>query len=341
MAIACGKGDGLDVPPAPVTIQIAAPVRIVQEVYAPSRLSGVEEALVYAGAGGRVEEVLVSEGDSVSVGQRLVRLATDRQVSAGTSAAQAGIAAASANESNAARTLERIESLYEAGAVSEQELDGTRAMYEAARAALQQAWASGQQAGSVADNSYVQAPFDGRVGRIWVRAGNMAGGGPVVSISNSSALVARILLPEQTLPLIAEGLPAYISVTAYDGESFPGMVTAAARSVDPVSGLVPVEVSFDNAGSRLMPGMTGRVAVAVDSRDSVIALPEIAFRRDVDGYQVVLEVEGAASVVPVTRGITNRGMVEVTSGLEPGDHIIVEGQFRVADGDPVEVVETR
>jgi membrane fusion protein, multidrug efflux system len=341
IASACGKAGTQAARAVPVTVTIVQAGQITEEVYAPSRLEGAEEALIYPALGGRVLEVLVSEGDSVTSGDRLVRLATDTQISAGASAAQAGVAAARANETNASRTLERLQSLFEAGGVSQQELDGATAMYETARAGLQQAYAGAMQAGSVADNSFITAPFDGRVGRIWAREGNAVGGGPVISISNSSGLVARVLLPERYLPLLTPGLPAYVSITAYDGESFPGLVTAASRSVDPVSGLVPVEISFDNAEGRISPGMTGRVAVAVDTHEGALALPEIAFRRTAEGLDLVVARSGIARVVPVTAGISSRGMVEVTSGLSAGDSVIVEGQFRIADGDSVSISGTR
>lgn len=338
---ACGPGNRGTARSAPVIVSVVEPGQITDEVYAPSRLEGVDEALVYPSVGGRVTEVLVSEGDSVSAGDRLVRLATDAQIGAGTSAAQAAVAAARANETNASRTLERMQSLYEAGGVSEQELDGAVAMQESARAALQQAYAGAAQAGSVADNSYMVAPFDGRVGRIWVRPGNMAAGGPVVSVSNSSALIARALFPERYLTRFAAGLPAYVSITAYDGESFPGVVTASSPSVDPVSGLVPVEIAFDNPDGRLSPGMTGRVAVALETHQNSLSVPEIAFRRTAGGLELVLARSGRAAIVPVTAGISSRGMVEVVSGLSAGDSVVVEGQFRVADGDPITVSGTR
>lgn len=337
LAAACGRQREIADEPVPVAVTVVAPTTVSEEVIAAARLEGSSEATVYSGAGGRVEQILVSEGDSVVSGQRLVRLATDRSISAGSSAAQAAVAAAAANEASAMRSLERLETLYEAGAVSEQEIDNARAMYEAARAALQQARAGAAQAGAIADNSFVQAPFDGRVGRIWVREGGSAGGTPVLSITNGSALVARLLLPETALTRLRPGLPAYISVTALGGESFPGIVTAAARSVDPVSGLVPVEVAFENPGGRLLPGMTGRVSVLVETHEGVIALPEYAFRRSAEGFEVVRMSGGRAAIVPVETGIGSGGIVEVVSGLEPGDTVIVQGQFLVADGDPVRI----
>jgi RND family efflux transporter MFP subunit len=252
--------------------------------------------------------------------------------------ARATIAAARANLDNAESSYQRIASLYEAGAVSEQEVDAAEAALESAEAQLQRAYAGNQQALGTRANAYIDAPFDGRIGRIWAQEGNMAGGGPILSIASSSALMARVLLPERYLPQLRENLPAYVSVTAYGGRNYPGVVSSAARSVDPVSGLVPVRIALDNAGGELMPGMTGRAAVAVRTVEDALVVPEIALRRTVEGFELVVAGEGRAEVVPVQTGISNRGRVQITSGLEPGDSVVVEGQFRVSDGDSVEVV---
>ncbi len=336
---ACGQEADQETKPAvPVRVMTMVPTGISEEVLAPARLEGLDEALVYPAMGGRVEEVLVSEGDSVAAGTPLIRLSSDRQVIAGSTAAQAGVSAARAAEENASRSLERMRSLFDAGAISVQELETAEAMYESAWAGLQQAVAGAQLAGSVADNSLIVAPFDGRIGRIWVREGNTAGGGPAVSITNGSTLRAEVLVPEQYLALLAPGQPARINVTAYGDEDFPGLVTAAARSVDPVSGLVPVEVAFGNADGRLFPGMSGRVGIVVRFSADAMVVPDIALRRLADGMELALESGGTAMIVPVSSGIVQGGMVEILEGLAPGDRVIVEGQFRVTDGDSVSVI---
>lgn len=117
------------------------------------------------------------------------------------------------------------------------------------------------------------------------------------------------------------------------------MVSSAARSVDPVSGLVPVRLALDNSGGDLMPGMTGRAAVAVQTAEQALVVPEIAFRHTGDGFEAVVVHDGVARMIPVETGISNRGRVQVTSGLEPGDLVVVKGQFRVSGGDSVEGID--
>ena len=120
--------------------------------------------------------MLVRKGARVNTGDPLVRLITDEQISAGTTSAVAGVNSARANTENADRTRTRLTFLYTAGAVSEQQLDGATAMSQVVNAQLVQSQAMYHQATSVADNSYITAPFSGTIGRTWAREGNMAGG---------------------------------------------------------------------------------------------------------------------------------------------------------------------
>jgi len=164
----------------------------------------------------------------------------------------------------------------------------------------------------------------------------MAGGTPLLSISNNSTVVARALFPERELGNIEPNLPAYFSASAYDGESFAGVVTSAAQSVDPTSGLVPAEIQFSGM-ERLHSGMTGRVTVAVETHLDVLTVPEIALRRTGSGFELALYKDGVAEIVIVETGISSKGNVEITSGLHPGDSVIVQGQNRVAQGDVVRI----
>lgn len=337
VAAACETPPEMGEMAIPVGVTVISTEPISREGYSHCRLEGVEEAMIYASMPGRVVEVLVNEGDSVTVGDQLVKLDTDQQSTAGTSSALAAISAARANSENASANYERLQALYEAGAVSEQQLDGARAAAEAAQAQLNQAYAGYNQARSVRDNAVLEAPFSGRIGRVWARAGNMAGTGPLLSLANSSAIVAEALLPESDLPHLQVGLPAYVSVTAYGGESFPGVVTAVASSVDPVSGLVAVEVSFDDPEGKLMAGMTGRVSILLETVEEALLVEEIALRRTRTGYELALANGDRAEIVSVETGIRSRGLVEITSGIEPGDTVITRGQGRVAEGTLIEV----
>jgi HlyD family secretion protein len=230
--------------------------------------------------------------------------------------------------------------LFEAGAVSEYQLDGVRAASSAADAQLVAAQAQYSQAASMAENSYVNSPFSGVVGRVWAREGNMAGGGPLLSIANASTIRASVLLPERYLGQVHVGQPARVEL-ASTRVNYPGVVTAASNSVDPVSGMIAATVEFDNTTGDLFPGQSGRVAIGTAVSENALSLPEIALRRVSGGealeYAVAVESDGVVSIIPVEVGIRNNGFVEIVSGLSSGDRVLVAGQHLVSDGERVEV----
>lgn len=321
-----------------VRVQIMEPSTISSEVYANARLEGAQEALIYASIPGTVQEVMVSEGDQIEAGEHLIKMDTDQQVNAGTSSALASVSAARANAENARSNYHRMETLYEAGALSAQELDGVRVALEGAEAQLSQAQAGYTQARSARDNAWIVAPFSGRVGRVWAREGNMSGASPLLSISGNGGVLARVLLPESDIFSLQVGQPAYVTVPAIDHESVPGIVTAVSPSVDPVSGQVSAEVRFDDPENLLRPGFSGRVSIITSSQTDAMVLPISVLRRARTGYQVAVVVDGRSVLREITTGLISNGNVEITSGVEPGDHVIVLGQNSVTEGGPVEVV---
>ncbi|MBD3370652.1 efflux RND transporter periplasmic adaptor subunit [Candidatus Fermentibacteria bacterium] len=340
LTLSCGPGGGSreEEPPPAVAVEVVEPTSISSIAYANARLEGSGEAMIYPGTPGKVMEVLVSEGDQVEKGQRLVRMDTDEQMAATLSGARASLEAARVNLDNARRDVERMESLHRAGAVSSQQLERARAGLEAAQAQYDQARAGLEQARTAVSTSWIAAPFDGTVVRVWATEGQMISGIPVVSVASDSFFTARVLLPEETVYDLEPGQPAFIEVPALDGEAFPGVVTAVSSAVDAQSGLVPTRVRFETAGGKLRPGTSGRVGVQLRTFDDAVAVKESMLKRTRMGFQVVVVEGGTASVRDVETGISNDGRVQITSGLQPGDSLVVRGQNTLSDGDEVRVV---
>jgi membrane fusion protein (multidrug efflux system) len=336
---ACGPGgEREEEPPPAVSVEVVGTGPISSISYANARLEGAEEAMIYPGTPGTVLEVLVSEGEAVEEGQRLVRMDTDGQMAATLGSARASLQAAAVNRDNARRDVERMASLQEAGAVSQQQLEAAQAGLEAAQAQYDQAMAAVEQARTAATTSWIAAPFDGTVVRLWASVGEMVSGMPVASVASDSHLVARILLPEEAVYDLEAGLPAYVTVPALDGRAFPGVVTAVSSAIDAQSGLVPVRVRFGNESGLLRPGTSGRVAVQLRTVEDAVSVEESMLKRTREGFQVVVLEDGRAAVRDVETGISNDGRVQITSGLVAGDSLVVRGQGTLSDGDEVRVV---
>lgn len=222
------------------------------------RVEACDEALLFGS--GRVTGVFVEEGDSISTGQVLVGLSGDALVDGAVSAGLSGLESAEVEASNAEAAYERCRELYEAGALSSEQLEGAETVMLASRSALQAARSDLYGALSGRSASTVDAPFDGVAGRVWANEGMMAGNDPLVMVTGGGGFILRALLPERNIGIVAAGAPAMFETSSLPGESFIGTVTSVSPGIDPVTGLLPVTVTLED-GDGLIPGLYGTVRI--------------------------------------------------------------------------------
>ena len=328
----------MEEPPVPVTVVVAAPDVISRTVQAPCRLEAGFEAVLTVPVPSRIEDVMVSEGDTVRQGDTLVRLASDDSYEAALGSAAAMVTAARSAYGYAGDNLSRASDLFEAGALSPSDYDAAVAAAEAARAALEGATAGYEAARAAGGSGIVSAPFDGRVTRVMARPGNTAAG-PLLAVAGDGVLRAELLVAERHLPWVREGLPASFTSAHFPGEVFQGEVVSASASVDPLSGLVPLTVQLPDTSGRLVPGLSGMVTVALETSEDALVLPGRALiATDGGGWNAALVRGGTVTVVPVETGIRQGNSWEVISGVEFGDSVVVLGNHLVSDGTRVEAV---
>ncbi len=204
-----------------------------------------------------------------------------------------------------------------------------------AQAQLDSAQVAVQQAQSNLDKATLVAPFDGVVSAVNYTVGASTGsgssssststGGAAVTISNLSNLQIQVQVAEVDVPKIKVGQTAQVTFDALPGKTYNGKVI----SIDPVGtvtqGVVnyPVTVAMTDADNAVKPGMTANLAVTVDERTDALILPTRAVRTQ--GTQKVVSVlyKGETIQVPVTTGLSNDQSVEITSGLQPGDVVVL------------------
>jgi membrane fusion protein, multidrug efflux system len=230
------------------------------EVAVSARLESEDEALLFGS--GRVTCIHVEEGDFVQSGQILVSLSGDAVVDGAVVAGRATADAARIEADNSERQLQRCLELFEAGAISEQDLEGARASAAAAGAMYRATMAEYAGSTSGRDASIVQAPFPGVVGRVWAREGSIAGQEPLLMLTGGEGFVARALLPERFLGTIEAGAPARFETEALPGTGFEAQVVSVSPSIDPVTCLLPVTVSISDPDGRLASGLYGTIFIS-------------------------------------------------------------------------------
>jgi HlyD family secretion protein len=194
-----------------------------------------------------------------------------------------------------------------------------------AEASLESAQLAVQQAQRNLDNASLYAPFDGLVSAVNYNPGDSAGTSTAVSVVDLSSLQVQVSIAEVDVARIKVGETAQVTMDALPDKTYTGQVIAVGPVGTVTSGVVnyPVTVALTDADEAVKPGLTANLAVEVDRRDDVLVVPARAMRTQ--GTQKIVTVvrNGKSIETPVNTGLSGDTMIEVTSGLNEGDQVVV------------------
>ncbi len=331
----------------------AAPVKVFevkrQKISEKLQYTGVIEAWkkinITPDSGGKIAKIYVDEGDMVREGQLLAELDT-RAIRLQLEQAEAALAVAEANYKDAKRNMERMERLIEEKAVSDQQYEKIKLAYEGAEAQLQQAKAAVNLARHNLDVSLMKAPFSGVVASKNAEVGDvinpmMGAFSPnsgVLTLMDFSRVKIEIDVSPQEIVRIKRGQIALLSVDSYPDRVFEGKVTIVNLTAEPLSRKFKVEAQTDNRELLLRPNTFGEVTLEVSTHENALVIPQTAV---LENHIVFLARDNKAERREVTLGLQNAELVEVLSGVEEGDSVIVEGNFGLVDGAEIEIKEVK
>ncbi|GBC88573.1 Multidrug resistance protein MdtA [bacterium HR13] len=290
---------------------------------------------------GKITSVGVKEGQAVKKGQILLTLdASDILAQASAASEQVKQAeeaykSAISNYEAVKKTYERYLSLLKENAITQQEFDQIKAQYDAAKAQVEQAKAGIRAAqfqrkvvASNLDYTTIRAPFDGYVAHKKVDVGDLAGPGSVLLVIERPPYKLEVNLPEKYVGRIKVGdvYPVYIDALS---KTVQGRVSEVSPSVDPITRTFRVKLSLES--SDLKSGMYAKMLIP--EKLSVILVPESAiFRRfDFTGVWIV-KPDNTLELRFVKLGEKRGNMVEVLSGLNGDEKIVIEGVEKACDG---------
>ena len=184
----------------------------------------------------------------------------------------------------------------------------------------------------------VESPLAGVVGRVYVDRGTrVSPQTPVALVVNMDRVRVRLDVPEKYLPSISLNQSAKLSVDAWAGQIFTGKVSKISPIVDLDTRTAPIEISADNPDHKLQPGMFSRVRLVLEKKKDVLLVPrEAVLGREPEATIYVVD-GGVARLRNVTTGIRDGGEVEIVSGAEAGEQVVVWGQQKLRDGAEVMV----
>lgn len=292
--------------------------------------------------GGRIAKIYVEEGDRVQKGQLLAELDT-RAARLQLEQAEAVVAVAQANYNDAEKNVERMERLIKENAVSEQQYEKIKLTFESADAQLNQAQAALNLSKYSLDVSIMEAPFAGVVASKNAEVGDvinpMMGGlssnSGVVTLMDFSRVKIEVDVSYQDVVRIKKRQPASMAVSAFPGRSFPGRVSVVNLTADPMTKKFHVEVAAENPDLLLRPNTFGEIMIEVSSHEDALVIPQNAILEN--KYVFVLNEDNTVRRQEVSLGLENTDMVEILSGVQSGDRVVVEGSYGLDDGTKIEI----
>lgn len=342
----CGSDQQQAMPNAKVdTFKVFTSDTPIQRQYT-GTVEALQEVPVKAKVSGTVTEKYVSGGERVTAGQPLYRLDT-RTYRSNLASAQADAARAAATYQNAQTDLARYEKLIAGGAISRQVYDTQKAAVSEYKSAVNAAQAQVQIARDNLNDTIVTAPFTGTLSMDDVNVGTYATAGttPLVTISSSDPLYVQFDMSEaEYLNLVREhggtsALGDSLKLQLSDGSEYGyiGKIVQINPSMN--GGQISFKAAFPNPGNLLMPGMFTTVVSDSQVAANSLLVPTQAIIPLLDKNMVDVVVGGKVVQKPVNV-IGTYGLYSIiSSGLNPGDEVIVAGQAKVVSGQAVQAVE--
>lgn len=327
LAVTCSReaSPPVEAPQPPeVRVARASVQTLVRTDELPGSVEPVRLARISSPAEGPVEGLAVREGDPVHAGQVLLGIGRTR-------GAQGRLAASREELRNAVEELSRVERLVAKGALPAEALDRARVEMERARANV----TVGEE--SVSDFQ-VRAPWDGVVSKVFVEDGQyVAPRALLVEVFDPSNLVVRVALPEAAAAVVPSGTPAKVRFDAFPGREFAATVSRLYPELDRRLRTRTAELTVSETPP-LAPGMFARVILPVETARDAITVPRSALVFGADGRPSLFVVaEGQATRRIVAVGVETPERVEIRSGVQAGEEVVVAGAPRVKDGAAVRV----
>lgn len=267
--------------------------------------------------GGKVEQVLVREGDNVRAGQKLVTV--------NKSTAQQAYNSAKAQLDQAEDAYKRLKKVYEQGSLAEVKWVEMLTALEKARSLEQIAKKQ------LADCALI-APSSGVIGECNAKAGgSLIPGEPAVTILDINRVTVTFSVPESEIASIREGQEVTVCVPALNNLELSGKITERSMSASRVSHSYDVKVDLPNADKKLLPGMVCKAYLQVPDSHGIV-VPAKCVQTRPDGQCVWVVRNGKAERRNVTASEFVANGVLITAGLHPGDSVVTAGMEKLYGG---------
>ena len=299
--------------------------------------------LIKSRVDGQIVKIGFDEGKDVRAGDLLIQI-DPAPFEAVLAQAEANKLKDQAQLDNVRLDLARYTNLAKTFAVTTQQVDTTRALVAQTEASIKADQALIDTAQVQLNYSTIRSPIDGRVGTRLVDAGNIVrttDATGIVSINQIHPIFVSFALPSDSLPQLRAAKDGEVMVTALDRDGrvlATGVLAVIDNQINPASGTINYKAKFDNADDALWPGQFVNLRIQLATRRNVIAVPVTAVQQGPDGpYAFVVGDDGVAQKRPLKVGVLNKTTAIIDEGLQPGEQVVTDGQYRIQAGSKLDV----
>jgi RND family efflux transporter MFP subunit len=324
-------------PPPPVSVRLTTVKKgdATRSITLPATVQPYQQATLYAKVTGYLKTVNVDKGDAVSAGALLAEIEVPELV-ADRSRYQAEAEIAALDYRRAGEAQKKAPDL-----VVAQSVDEARSKSDIAKANL-------ERTDTLLSFTKITAPFAGVITRRLVDAGafipaatssSAAQNAGLFTIMDFTKVRVQVPIPETDTPFIRTGLPVKVGVEELKEGPFDGSVTRFSYALDDATRTMLAEIELGNPKGDLRPGMYANARIIVERKPDSLVIPAEALFVEKTRNSVFTVTDNKAKRITVKTGFNDAGSVEILSGVNLNDQIILLGKQSLADGQPVTITE--
>jgi RND family efflux transporter MFP subunit len=327
------------------TVSVVAPKRSApsQEIVLPGNVQPYVTSPIFARTNGYLVHWYFDIGAHVKKGQ-LLAIISSPEVDQQLQQARSNLMTAQANLKLAEITMNRYQGLVKSNAISQQFVDNAVGSYNANKAIVDADQAAVDQYTALVSFERVYAPFDGVITARNTDIGDLINSGSTANpktdlfhIAQPGVLRVYVNVPEEYSPQTRPGLTAELKLDEFPGQTFTGKLVRTADAINYTTRTLLVEVDVNNPSGELLSGAYAEVHFKIPGQASTYILPvdTLLFRKE--GLNVSIVENGKAKLVPVTPGRDFGDSIEIVSGLQGNESVIMSPPDSIVTGETVKI----